>query len=119
MAVVPISKVTLLHTNAGYNLTDSADFTALVSGAGNGVSFAWASNDLVVLKNDSGSSATYTIKLGPFNGITNYGGSITNPTIVIANNKSYFARLDSQFADASGNVVIECSVAGKALVVTP
>lgn len=119
MAVVPITKVTLPHTGAGYNLTDSADFSTLVAGSGNGVSFAWASSDWVILKNDSGGSGTFTLKFGPFTAITGYGGSVTNATIVVANNKTYFLRLDSQFSDASGNVVIECSVAGKALVLTP
>lgn len=119
MSAVPINKVTIPHTNAGYNLTDSADFSTLVTGSGNGVSFAWSGGDVVVLKNDSGSSATYTIKFGPFASITGVGGAVTNPTIVIANNKTYMVRLDSQFADANGNVTIECSVAGKALVVTP
>lgn len=119
MAVTPITKVTLPHTNAGYDLTGSADFTTLSTGSGNGVSYAWNSGDVLVLRNSTGGTATYTIKFGPFVSITGYGGSVTNMTRTVATTKDYFMRLDSQFADASGNVIIECDVAGKVLVITP
>ena len=46
-------------TDTGYNLTDSAGFTTMSTGAGNGVSFAQAGSDRIVLKNDTGGAAVF------------------------------------------------------------
>jgi len=119
MAAVTISKVSIPHTNAGYNLTDSTAFTTLTTGAGNGVQYAWSNSDILALKNDSGGPAVFTIKLGAFPSITEVGGSVTNPSNTVADGKIEIMRLDSQFANTSGNVVIECDVVGKVLVLTP
>ena len=120
MAAATITKVAIPHTSAGYNLTDSADFTTLVAGSGNGVQFTHESDLIIVLKNDTGGSATFTLKIPASSSLTTYGGSITSPTIVVANGKTYLLRLDTLFRDGStGYVTIECNVGGKALVLAP
>jgi len=118
MASVLITAVALPHNQAGYNLTDSADFSTLVAGAGNGVRFAWTDSLLVVLKNDTAGAAVFTLKLPVPAAISAYGGTITNPTNSVAAAKTELMRLDSQFRDANAEVTIECDVAAKVLVLS-
>lgn len=118
MATAEITKVAVPHTNAGVNLTDAA-FTTLVAGAGNGVKFLWESDLLLYLRNDSGGSLTFTLKLAPGSEYTAYGATITSPTIVIANGKTYLVRLNQVFKSSDSYAYVECSGAGKALVLDP
>lgn len=120
MAAATITKVAIPHTSAGYNLTDSADFTTLVAGSGNGVQCTHEDDLIVVLKNDTGGSATFTLKIPASSSLTTYGGAITSPTVVVANGKLVQLRLDSLFrSGTTGYVTIECNVAGKVLVQDP
>lgn len=119
MATTPISKVALPHSNAGYNLTDSTDFTTMATGAGNGVTFTYGSGDIIVMKNTTGGAAAYTLKIPAIAAITTFGGTITSPTNTVADGKTEILRLDSIFQDGStGLATIECDVAGKILVLT-
>jgi hypothetical protein len=61
----------------------------------------------------------FTLKIPASASISSYGGSITSPTLNVANGKTYLARLDSIFRDSSGYKTIECDVAGKVLVMDP
>lgn len=121
MAATLITKVAIPHNAVGYNLTDSADFSTLTTGAGNGVKFAYEDDLIVVLWNTTGGSAVYTLKIGQsITKITTYGGSITSPTKTVANGKQFQFRLESIFKNAvDGLVYIECDVAGKVLVQDP
>ena len=120
MPAATITAVTLPHTMAGYNLTDSAGFTTLVAGSGNGVKFDYVDDLVVVLKNDSGGAAVFTVKVRTPASFTTYSAGVSHPTINVANNKTYLLRLDqSPFVDASGDITIECDVAGKVLVLDP
>lgn len=116
MAAVSINKVTVPRSMSGYNLTDSADFTTLVSGAGNGVTFGFSSSDIVVLKNDTAGSAVYTFKVRVPTEWSTYGVTATDPTITVAAGKTVLVKLADIFKDSSGNVTIECDVAAKVLV---
>lgn len=119
MAAVDIDAVAIPHDSVGYNLTDSAGFTTLVAGSGNGVTFDFADDDLVVLKNDTGGSATFTLKAVLQSAYTAYGVTVTNPTKVVATGKTFLLRLSNVFKGTGNKVTIECSVAGKVLVLTP
>lgn len=120
MAAVEITKHALPQNAAGYDLTDSADFTTLVSGSGNGVKFTYEDGLILVLKNDSGSAATYTLKVPASSSLAAYGGTITSPTCVVANGKTVLLILSSLFRDAAtGFVTVECSAGGKALLLEP
>lgn len=119
MAVSNINRIALPETAAGYNLTDSADFTTMSSGAGNGVQFDYGADDVIVLKNDSGTTRVYTFLIVVPTNFTSYSAAVTNPTLSVANGKTYFARLNEAFKNASSKVNIECDGAGKILVATP
>lgn len=119
MAAVSINRVSLPHNSTGYNLTDSTGFTELVAGAGNGVEFDWVNDSIVVLKNDTGNSATFTTKIRVIAGYTAYSANVSNPTVAVANGKTVLLRLDDIFRDSDGMCTIECDVAGKVLVLAP
>lgn len=120
MAATTITAVSLPHTLAGYNLTDSAGFATLTTGAGNGVKFSFAANLIVVLKNDTGGAATFTVKVLTPTSYSTYTVTVTDPTIAVANGKTYLLRLDeSPFRLSTGYITIECNVAGKVLVLDP
>ena len=102
-------------TANGTNLTD-ATFTTLSTGSGNGVYFDYDSNDLVVLKNDTGGAAVFTLVLVSPTSITDIGGSLTNPTVSVANGKTHVLRLTDALKQTDGDAYIDCYVAGKILV---
>jgi len=89
MARTAISATTITAiTSNGYNLTDSADFTTLTTGSGNGVKFTYDSKDEVILKNDTAGAAVFTLVVGIGGSITDVGGSITDPTVTVAAGKN-------------------------------
>lgn len=117
MAAVTISKVNIPIT--GMNLSDSGSFTALASGSGNGVKFNYNPNHVLVLLNDTGSSVTFTLKLRTISKLSSYSITPTNPQITVANTKIYLVKLGELLKDAAGQVTVECSGAGKAMLVGP
>lgn len=100
----------------GYNLTDSTDFTTMTAGAGNGVSFPFDGNNQIVLKNDSGGASTFTIKVPTPASYTALGLTIPDVNVSIANGKSWVFEPNSVWRQSDGNIYIDCSVAGKVLV---
>ncbi len=114
-----MSRTTITAVNVpdtGYNLTDSASFATLGVGASNGVAFAYDPGDLVVLKNDSGSSATYTFKVPTPVQFSSVGATLSDVTVVVATGKTFLYPLNGVFKQGDGNVYLDCSVAGKAMV---
>lgn len=114
MARTNISAVSIPDT--GYNLTDSAGFSTLGVGASNGVTFNYDPAHLVVLKNDSGSSATYTFKVPTPAQFSGQGITIADVTVAVATGKTVLYPLSAIFQQSDGLVYLDCSVAGKALV---
>lgn len=119
MAATEINKVAIPHSSAGYNLTDSVDFSTLVAGSGNGVKFTFEQQLIVLLKNDTGGPAVFTFKAQLGANYTSYGVTLTNPTLSVANGKTYIWRPENIFRASDGFVTIECDVAGKVLVLDP
>lgn len=102
--------------STGYNLTDSTDFATLGVGASNGVSFAFDSGTLVYLKNDTGGSATFTLKVPTPTTYSTLSLTIPDMTISVANGKTVVLRPNSILRQSDGSVYIDCSVAGKVMV---
>lgn len=120
MAATTIPRISLPHDAVGYNLTDSADFNVLTTGAGNGVKVPFAADSIYVLKNDTGGNAVFTFKVAVPASLSGYGAAVTNPTKTVATGKTFLFRLNqSPFNDSTGYVTIECDVAGKVLVLAP
>lgn len=117
MAATLITATAVPQANlAGLNLTD-ATYSTLSTGAGNGVKFTPPTRRLVVFKNDTGGTATFTVTIPVPTSISSVGGTITSPTFTLANNKSVIIPLpDSAIDPSTGYMTITCDVAGKVLV---
>lgn len=117
MARTAISVVSLPSVSAGgYDLTGSGDFTTLGTGDGNGVEFTYDAKDLVILKNSTGGDATFTIVLSTPTSISDVGGTVTSPTLVVSNGDTQLLRLTDIFKQSDGKAYIDCDVAADAMV---
>lgn len=118
MATVGISAVEI--PDAGYDLIGSADFETLVAGAGNGVEFTYNVRDFVVLKNTVASVANFTFKVPTESKYSERGITVGDVTVQLADGSTtpqyWIYLLSAIFQQASGNVIIECDVAGEVLV---
>ena len=101
--------------DGAYNLTDSADYTTLSTGSGNGAELPYASGQKFILKNDTGGNAVFTIELND-TAITAAGGTVTDPTMTVATGKEYVVEMTSAMKQADGKVYVDCDVAGKVLL---
>lgn len=104
-------------TSNGTNLTDLS-YTTMSTGSGNGKTFAHDNTDMIVLLNDTGGNATYTIIAEPVPSVTDLGGSITDPTVVVVTAKTHVFRPIAGIRQSDGDVYIDCDVAGKIAVLT-
>jgi hypothetical protein len=102
-------------TSNGLNLTD-ATYVTMSTGAGNGVTFDHDGADLVVLRNDTGGNATYTIKVPAPASLTAVGATVGDITITVVTAKIHAMRLPTLFKQSDGKVYIDCDVAAKILV---
>jgi len=102
---------------AGTNLTD-ATYDTVPSGAGNGINFVYDRTNILVLKNGTGGSLTFTLKLKTFNELTPYSVTPTDPTIVVAAGKIYLIKLDDVLQKSDGYAYVECSGTGSALLLS-
>lgn len=116
MARTGISSVSI--TDTGYNLTDSTGFATLGTGSDNGVSFAYDSNTLIFLKNDTGGAAVYTVKIPTPGNYSGLGITVPDMTVSVANSKTVILEPNAIFRQSDGNVYIDCNVAGKVLVLS-
>jgi hypothetical protein len=106
---------TVISISGDYNLTDSADFETMTSGAGNGHTFSYRADRIVILKNDSGASRDYTVKM-PTPGVYSAAGyTLADATVTVATGKSYVWRPAEVYA-SGGTITIECNGAGKLLI---
>lgn len=103
----------------GYNLTDSADYTTMTSGAGNGVEFAYDPNAVIVLNNDSGAEAVYTFKTPTTDALSAKGITTPDAAVTVANGKIWLYKLASIFKQSDGDVIVECDQTAKILVLSP
>lgn len=115
MAVTNITVTAFPET--GFNVTD-ATYQATGIGSGNGVAFPYGPGDVVYLKNDTGGSATFSFLIGSAGSeFTDKGITIPAATEVVADGKTHVYKLSDIFKNnADGKVTIECTVAGKVMV---
>lgn len=116
MARAAITAVAM--TKTGYNLTDSADFSVMGTGADNGVEFPLDTTDIIVLKNTTGGAAVYTFKIPAEAKYTDYGGAVADDTITVAAGKTWVRPLSTIFKQTTGKVHVDCDVAGSILVLS-
>lgn len=103
--------------NSGLNLTD-ATYATLGVGADNGVTFDYDAGDLVVLRNATGGSVTYTFKVPQPGAYAAKGVTVPDATVVVATAKSVVYPLASIFRQDDGKVYVDCSAAASLLVMS-
>jgi len=115
MARTPITATAV--PDIGLNITD-ASFATLGTGAGNGVSFPYDSNNRVILKKDTGGAATFTVKVPTPTIYSNVGVTVPDMTVSVANGKTYEFKAVSLNVgrQSDGSIYIDCNVGGKVLV---
>lgn len=106
-------------TKTGYNLTDSTDFATLGTGVGNGITVAFDPRDVLVLKNDTGGPAVFTLKVPGEDKYSDKGITVPDETVTVADGDTWIYQLTSIFKQSDGKVYIDCDVAGKVLVLSP
>ena len=114
MARAALAAVTIPAT--GYNLTDSADFVALSTGANNGKIVTYDAATRLVLKNTTGGAAVYTIKMVTPEAYSTLGLTISDMTVTVAAGKTWEIKPHAAMQQADGKLYIDCDVAGSLLV---
>jgi len=109
--------LTTSSENSAGIIVEDATYTTLVAGTDNGAYWSFADAEFFVMENSTGGSATFTIPLTEPADYTERGISFNDKTFTVATGKHVIYPVDSRFKDASGNVNIDCSVAGKIAVV--
>lgn len=117
MARTAISAVAL--TKTGYNLTDSSDFETMSTGSGNGVEIPFNKNHIIVLKNGTGGTATFTFDVPGEDDYSDKGVTIPDATEEVADGKTHLILATAIFKQSDGDVYVDCDVAGEILVLDP
>ena len=113
MARAAISTTSIPDT--GYNFTDGTG-TTLSTGAGNGGEIDYDANTRIYLTNPTGGSSTGAIKIPTPTSHSALSVTIPDMSITIAAGKTYVLKPAAVSRQADGKVYIDCSVAGKLLV---
>ncbi len=113
MARTTIARTTVTAT--GFNLTD-ATFTTMATGAGNGIEVPYHAGDLIVLRNDTGGAAVYTIKTAQPASYSGWGLTVTDLTVTVAAGKIWVIEPTAIWKQSDSDLYIDCDVAGKVLV---
>lgn len=102
----------------GYNLTDSADFAVLATGANNGKIIPFDSASRIILKNTTGGAAVYTIKIPTPSQYSAIGITLSDMTVTVAAGKTWDLKPHAAMKQTDGNIYIDCDVAASILVMT-
>lgn len=105
-------------TDTGYNLTDSADFVALSTGAGNGKEITYDPAARIILKNTTGGAAAYTVKIPTPAQYTAIGITLSDMTVTVAAAKTWELKPHAAMRQTDGKIYIDCDVAASLLVLT-
>lgn len=101
---------------AGYNLTDSADFDTLATGANNGVEVPYRAGDILILKNDTGGPAEFTVKVRQPQDFTALGVTVPDDTFTVADGDTHIIPLAAVYKQTDSDIYVDCDVAGEVLL---
>lgn len=115
MARTAITTVSI--PNTGVNITD-ATYTTMATGTDNGVTFPHDSRDVIILRNDTGGPATFTLIVNVPPELTAIGVTPANQTVVVATGKTVLLKPGTAIigSDTARTIAIDCDVAAKILV---
>jgi hypothetical protein len=111
-----IDLTTSTEDSAGIVIEDMT-LTTLSAGSDNGHYFSFADAEGFFLENSTGGAAVFTVPLTEPADYAERGITFADKTFSVATGKHVFYPADSRFKDSSGNINIDCDVAGKIAVV--
>lgn len=92
-------------------------FTTLTAGSNNGGYFSFADSEMLILYNDTGGAATFTIPLTEPTNYNTLGVTFNDKTFPVDNGDFCLVHPDSRYQDDDGYINLDCDVAGKFAVV--
>jgi hypothetical protein len=100
---------------AGFNITD-ATYTTMATGANNGVTAPSQQGDVLILRNDTGGAAAYTIKTPQATGYAAQGITVSDVVVTVAAAKIWVYEPTTLQRQADNQIYVDCDVAGKILL---
>lgn len=92
-------------------------WTALVAGSNNGKYFSFNDSELLLLYNDTGGAATFTIPLTEPDDYSALNVTLNDKTISVDNTDHKISVVSSKYKDSDNYINVDCDVAGKIAVV--
>ena len=92
-------------------------WTALTPGTDNGRFFSFNDGEALLIYNDTGGAATFTIPLTEGDDLDALNITFNDKTISCDNNDHQFCVVSSKYKDADNYINVDCNVAGKIAVV--
>jgi len=98
-------------------VVEDISWTTLVAGSSNGRYFSFNDAEMLLIYNDTGGSATFTIPLTEGDDLDALNITLNDKTISCDNNDHQFCVVSSKYKDADNYINVDCDVAGKIAVV--
>ena len=98
-------------------IVEDISWTTLVAGSNNGRYFSFNDAEMLLIYNDTGGAATFTIPLTEGDDLDALNITFNDKTISCDNNDHQFCVVSSKYKDADNYINVDCDVAGKIAVV--
>jgi len=98
-------------------VVEDISWTTLVAGSSNGRYFSFNDAEMLLIYNDTGGAATFTIPLTEGDDLDALNITFNDKTISCDNNDHQFCVVSSKYKDADNYINVDCNVAGKIAVV--
>lgn len=92
-------------------------WTALTAGSNNGRYFSFNDSECLLLYNDTGGAASFTIPLTEPDDYSDLNVTFNDKTIALDNTDHKLCVVSSKYKDSTGYINVDCDVAGKIAVV--
>lgn len=103
----------------GLDVILGGTYATMGVGANNGVTFDYQPGALVIVRNTSGATATFTFKVPTADGYAAKGLTVPDATLAVPNARTVLYPLSGIFVQPDGRVAVDCDVAGLIAVVQP
>lgn len=98
-------------------IVESITWTTLTAGSNNGKYFSFNDAEMLLIYNDTGGAATFTIPLTESSDMSALSITYNDKTIALSTANHKVCVVSSKYKDGSNYVNIDCDVAGKIAVV--
>lgn len=117
MARTPISVGSI--PEAGLDVVAGATFATMAAGANNGVTFDYTTGALAALRNTTGATAVFTVKVPTPAAFTAKGVTVPDVPVSVPNLRTVLYALSAIFQQPDGSVAVDCDAAGQIAIIRP